>query len=158
MESCKAFISISCPSWLLLMLWSEGFCDGYYCTDYTRRTIYMYKHNKPYSIVQNNCLAIWLASWRGAGGWQLQEDAGSNQRRGVGQRGGRGVRCLFCSERREEDVAARALATGGAGAFRWRCLRAARVALATHGVYGDLIEMKGMRDIDRDMYKRWHML
>jgi hypothetical protein len=28
----------------------------------------MYKHNKPYSIVQNNCLAIWLASWRGAGG------------------------------------------------------------------------------------------
>jgi hypothetical protein len=27
-----------------------------------KRTIYMYRHNKSYSIVQNNCLAIWLAS------------------------------------------------------------------------------------------------
>jgi hypothetical protein len=53
----------------------------------------MYKHNKPYSIVQNNCLAIWLASWRGAGGWQLQEDAAATNGGALarGEGGGSGV-------------------------------------------------------------------
>jgi hypothetical protein len=49
---------------------------------------------------------------------------------------------------------------GGQGADHGRCWRrlgAARVASATHDVYGDSIETKGMRDFDRNMYKWWHV-